>query len=200
MATLPTVPTFTAGAPSIAQLSQLSQAVSFIANNDTRPSWMVFMFSGAQSLTSSVWNVVAFDHVADDSDGVSGSSTSNLTLATQGYYDLEACLQLEAAAATQNMYTAAFEFTAGGSNPHFTSGTTQYFGYVAGRMSSTAEAAADNAVCLAGITPMVCYPGDKLNVSVFPSAAITLDFNQNTSYIQGRFATKFSGRWAREGT
>lgn len=199
MATLPTVPSFTAGSPTIAQLNRLSQAVSFLANNGTRPAWSVFMYNGTQTLTASSWNVVGFDHVAYDSDGVTTSSKSVLTIATQGYYDLEACVQLQAQAGTGLMFNAGFLFTAGGSNPHFSLGATQYFGYSGSRMSSTAQAAADNASCIASITPMVCYPGDKLNVSVYSASALVIDYNQNTSFIRGRFATKFTGRWSREG-
>lgn len=201
---LPSVPTFTAGAPSIAQLNALSYAVSFLVDDDVRPIWKVFLFNGTQALTASVWNNVTFDHVAIDSDGVStGAGTKSVpAIVTQGIYDLEACVQLEAVAGTGQMFTTAFLFTAGANNPHFAPNATQYFGYGASRISSTAQAAADNAMCIASTTPMVCYPGDKLNVAIFPSAAYTLDFNENpnTSYIQGRLATLFTGMWSHVGS
>jgi hypothetical protein len=195
---LPSVPTFTAGAPSIANLNALSYAVSFLCDNDTRPAWSFFMYTGTQSIVAATWTNVSYDHTAFDSDGV--QSYPYAQIVTQGYYALTACVQIEANANTADMYTGAFLFTAGANNPHYTTGTTQFFGYRGGKASSTAQAAADNAVCLADLTPMVLYPGDKLSVSVYLSAAHTLDINQNTSYIQGRFATKFTGNWIRTGS
>lgn len=199
---LPVVPSFTAGAPSINQLNALSYAVSFLVDNDVRPAWSLFMYNGTQAISASTWTTVAYDHIAYDSDGVaSGSGTPSLpVIVTQGYYAVTACVQVEATSGANDEYTAAFLFTAGGNNPHFTSGTTQYFGYKGGKMSSTAQAAADNATCLSDNVPMVLYPGDKLAVQVYPTAAKTIDYNENTSFIQGRFATKFTGHWVRAGS
>lgn len=194
---LPSVPAFTAGAPTIAQLNALSYAVQFLAVDDLRPCWSFFMYTGTQSVSASTWTNVAFDHTAFDSDGV--QSYPFAVIKTQGYYALTACVQFIANANTTDLYSAAFLFTAGASNPNFTAGTTKQFGYRGSSLSFTGSAAADNAVCLSSPTQVVCYPGDKLSVQVFISSAHTLDFNQNTSYIRGRFATKFTGHWLRTG-
>lgn len=195
---LPSIPTFTAGAPSINQLNALSYAVSFLCDNDVRPAWSFFMYTGTQSVSANTWTNVSFDHTAFDSDGV--QSYPYAVIKTQGYYGLSACVQPEANANTTDLFAAAFLFTAGANNPHYTSGNTQFFGYKGSGLSSTGSAAADNAFCLSGETPMVLYPGDKISVSVYITAAHTLDYNQNTSYIRGRFATKFTGHWLRSGS
>lgn len=197
---IPVVPTFTAGAPSLANLNALSYAAQFLCDNDILPAWSVFLYTSTQAVTASTWTTVGYNKVAYDSDGVTTSSISQPSIVTQGYYAVTACVQLEATSGGSDMYTAAFLVTTGANNPHFTSGTTQYFGYKGGKMSSTGQAAADNAVCLSDEVPMVLYPGDKLAVQVYTTAAKTIDYNQNTSYIQGRFATKFTGSFLRTGS
>lgn len=194
---LPSVPAFTAGTPTLTQLNALSYAVEFLAVNDTRPAWSFFMYSSTQSVSASTWTNVAYDHTAFDSDGV--QSYPFAVIKTQGYYAVTACVQIEANANTTDLAAAAFLFTAGASNPNFTTGTTKNFGYRGGGLSSTGSAAADNAICLSAPTQVVLYPGDKLSVQVYLSASHTLDINQNTSYIRGRFATKFTGHWLRTG-
>src|SRR6185437_6945314 len=156
---LPSVPTFTAGAPTIAQLNQLSYAAQFLAVDDTLPQWTLFRHSATQSVSANTWTKVLFDHVAVDSDSVWYSPDA--VIKTQGYYKLGASITMQANANTGDMYTGAFLFTAGASNPHFTAGTTEYFGFRGGKLSSTGSAAADNAVCLACPTQAVCYAGDK---------------------------------------
>lgn len=195
---LPSVPAFGAGAPTIDQLNALSYAVSFLCDNDVRPAWSMFVYTATQIVPAATWTTVNFDHVAFDSDHV--GIYPNAQIATQGVYALSACVQLEANANTTDEYSAAFGFTAGANNPHYTIGATQLFGYRGGGCSSTGSAAADNAVCLSSITPMTLFPGDLLTVQVYLSASHTLQTNVNTSYIQGRFANKFTGHWLRLGS
>lgn len=195
---LPTVPTFTAGAPTITQLNQLSYCAQFLAVDDMLPTWTLFRHSSTQSISANTWTKVAFDHVAADSDNV--WSSPDAVIKTQGYYKLGASISFAANANTSDMYVGAFLFTAGSGNPHFTAGTTQYFGFRGNKLASTAQAAADNAVCLACPTQVVCYPLDKLAVVIFFNAAHTLSINNNGSYIQGRFACTFTGQWLRTGT
>ena len=193
---IPSVPSFSAGAPSIADLNALSYAVGFLVNQDTRPTWTAFMSSGTQSATANAWTSISFDHVALDSDGVFGASNVNLPAAvivTQGFYAFEACFQLEANT-NDDQYTGAFLFTAGANNIHLTTGTTRRFGFRGSCLSNTGQAAADNATCLSSWFPTCLYPGDKINVQVYSANNThTLDKNSNTSYIQGRFVPKFSG-------
>lgn len=195
---LPTVPTFTAGSPSISQLNQLSYAAQFLAVADTLPQWTLFRHSSTQSVSATTWTKVAFDHTAVDSDSV--WSSPDAVIKTQGYYRLGASITMETNANAGDMFIGAFLFTAGASNPHFTAGTLEYFGYRGNSLANTGAAAADNTVCLSCPTQAVCYPGDKLAVVIYITAAHTLDINNNSSYIQGRFACTFTGQWIRTGT
>lgn len=198
---LPSVPTFTAGSPSIAQLNALSYAVSFLVDYDVLPRWSYFMYTATQSVPTITWTSVNFDHVNYDSDGVAGASNVNLPnakIVTQGYYSLSACVQLQATANTTDMYTAAFLATGGGNNPNLSLGTKLWFGYKSRQASSTAQAAADNAISITSQTPIPLYPADTLAVQLWlNTGAHTVDINANTSYIQGRFATKFTGHLSR---
>jgi hypothetical protein len=195
---LPTVPTFTAGAPSILQLNQLAYCASFLAIDDTLPTWTLFMHSGTQAITANTWTKVTFDHTAVDSDSV--WSSPDAIIKTQGYYKLGGSVSINANANTGDMFTAAFRFTAGSGNPHYTAGTTQDFGFRGSKISNTGSAAADNAACLSCPSQVVLYPLDKLAVMVYISAAHNLTINNNGSYIQGRFACTFTGTWLRTGT
>lgn len=96
MSTIPTIPTFTAGAPTLTQLNQLSYATSFICDADIRPTWHYIMFSGTQSLTANTWTPVAFDHAIYDNDGVLNAGvTHGAAIKTQGYYRVEACIDVQ---------------------------------------------------------------------------------------------------------
>jgi hypothetical protein len=46
------------------------------------------------------------------------------------------------------------------------------------------------------------YPGDTIQVMVFLSGAIapTLEINDNSAFLTGRFSIQFTGRWLRMGT
>lgn len=194
---IPTVPTFAAGAPTIAQLNQLSYAASFITDHGVRPAWKFFA-TATQSIASGGWVVVHFDKVAYDSDGTYVSSNNSATIVTQGYYELEACVSLEAGA-NKDAFGLSFSWSPTNANPHFASGPLN-FGWKESSMSQTGSAAADNYLCISGITPFPMYPLDALQVNIFSNAVHTIDYNQNTSYDQGRFSCQFTGRWVREGT
>ena len=194
---IPTVPAFVAGSPTVADLNRLSYAVSFLVDLDVRPTWKVFMAGGTQTITANTWTNVSFSNVAYDCDGV--ASLPNVVVVTQGYYSLESCVQVQAGA-NKDEFVGAFLLTTGANNPHYTPGTLVYFGYAGNNMSQTGSAAADNTICLSAATPVCLYPLDKLNVQVYTNANHTVDYNVNTSYIQGRFSTCFTGSLCRLGT
>lgn len=194
---LPSVPTFTAGSPTLAQLNSLSYATSFLIDHDTRPVWHFFMRS-TQALVANTWTVVAFDHVACDSDGVYTSATHAATIVTQGYYEMEACIQLEAGA-NADTYAACFNWGPTNANPYFSHGSLN-FGYRADGLPQTSSAVADGCINIFGIPPYPLYPSDLIQVLVWSTAAHTVDINQNTSFSQGRFSTQWTGRWARSGS
>lgn len=199
---LPSVPTFSS-APTIAQLNALSYAVSFLVNNDVRPAFTAFMSSGTMGTTAGAFKTVAFDHVAFDSDGVFGVGGAGLptaTIVTQGFYAFEACIPIQANT-NQDEYTGQFLMTAGANNPHIGTGISKTFGPRGSRLSNSTQAAADNAVCLSSWFETCLYPGDTVVVKIYTSTnAHTVDKNSNTSYIQGRFVPRFSGRLIATGT
>lgn len=194
---LPSIPIFTAGAPTIAQLNALSYAVSFLADQDVRPTWH-FWHNATVSLSASTWNQMPFAKTAYDCDSVYSSANKDAIIVTQGYYALEANFELEATSTDTN-YIGAFRITFGNNNPGGTQGTTRFFGYRGSMSSNTSDAAADNACCLSALTPLQLYPGDRIDVMVYVSSAMTADYNTGTptgSYIQGRFSANFTGYWA----
>lgn len=202
MASLPTLPgPFTDNtAPTLGQLQQLSYAVSFIADATLRPTWHLFKTT-TTALTASTWNTLSGGTVnaAYDNDGVFTSSTAfKATIVTQGYYAVEANLDL-AATSTAMAFIPAFLFTAGPSNAHFTSGTTIYFGARGG--DNVNDNTSDSATCIADLVPAVCYPGDTIQPVVYvTSAAAAIQFNTNGSFCKGRFVCNFTGYWAGQGT
>ena len=200
---LPSVPTFTAGSPTMAQLNALSYAVNFLVNGDVRPTFTAFMSSATMGTTANNWKTIAFDHVAFDSDGVFGASGAGLptaTIVTQGFYSFEACVPIQANT-NQDQTTCRFQFTAGANNPHFATNATAAFGHRGSRLSTSASAAADNSICLSAWFYTCLYPGDQIICQVYTVAnAHTVDTNSNTSYIQGRFPPRFSGQLRATGT
>jgi hypothetical protein len=194
---LPAVPTFAAGSPTIAQLTALSYGASFLIDHGVRPTWKFFKTT-TQALTANTITVVQFNKVAYDCDSTYSGVNFGANIITQGYYEVEASIQVEATANSDN-FTAAFQWSPTNTNPHFAAGV-QSFGFKGSALSLTSSAVADNCYSIAGITPFPCYPGDLIQVAVFCTAAHTIDFNQNTSFDQGRFSTQFTGRWVRSGS
>lgn len=188
---IPQVPTFTPAAPSITDLNNLAYAVQFLVQQDVRPTFNFFS-TATTAIGANVWAGVTLNKVAFDCDGVAYLGGAAAQIVTQGRYAFEACISVEAGS-TGDEFVGAFLFQAGPNNPNFSVNTQVHFGHRGSNMSVTGSAAADNAMCLSDIAPMVLYPGDFIDVNVFLSAAHTVDYNQNTSYIQGRFVTKFTG-------
>lgn len=199
---VPPVPTFTAGSPSVTQLNQLSSVVGFLVSMDVRPYWYVYMSNSTPSLATG-WNTVPYDHVVFDSDGVAGMGgfyLPSIMIVTQGYYSLDACVQVTATSAGSDQLTTAFKWTAGDANP-YSAQSPRKFGYRGSKISNSNQGAADDASTPSDVTPIPMYPGDTLSVAVYMSGSgHTLDRNRNTSYTQGRFVARFSGLWVRSGS
>jgi hypothetical protein len=195
---LPAVPTFAAGAPTIAQLNALSYGASFLIDHGVRPTWKFFATT-TQTTTAHSLNVVHFNNVAYDCDGVYNAGNNGANIVTQGYYEVEASVQIEATA-TGDDIVLGFQWSPGSSNPHFSAGT-QSFGFAGCALPVTGSAAADASYSISGVTPFPCYPGgDVIQVVLYTVGAHTIDYNRNTSFSQGRFSTQFTGRWVRSGT
>ena len=194
---LPNVPTFTAGSPAISDLNNLSYATSFLIDHGVRPTWKFFS-TATQAIVINTWTAVAFTHVAYDSDGVFVSANHGANIITQGYYEMEASVGVQAGANKDN-FAIAFQWSPTSTNPHFSAGVTT-FGWYANAMSQTSAAAADDYYTTSAISPFPAYIGDLFQVIVFSTAAHTLSFNNNGSFDQGRFSTQFTGRWVRSGS
>jgi hypothetical protein len=149
-------------------------------------------------VTAGAFTAVQFDHVAFDSDNTFLLSNHGANIVTQGYYKVEACVEVEILASKFNI-VPAFAWSPSSNNPYFANGPL-FFGYRGIDSSVTGSAAGDNSVCISAITPYPMYPTDLLSVVLYVSATATVDINQNTSFTQGRFSTQFTGRWIREGT
>lgn len=194
MATLPTVPNFATNDSSLTNLQNLSAAVNFLVNCGVRPLWH-FIRTATFSLAANTWNAPGYSTVIYDSDGVQSSGLAKIV--TQGYYAVEGCADLQTGA-SGILFDTRFLLTAGPNNPHLTNGSTRIFGQRGG--NSVATASQDTAVTLTDVCPIVCYPQDTLQFQVWVNSATTLNFNQNTSYIQGRFVAQFTGYFVRTGT
>jgi hypothetical protein len=116
---------------------------------------------------------------------------------TRGYYALESCVQFESFGSATNL-GAAFLFTAGSANPRYAENSTVQFGMRA--FASYQGDDAENALVASDITSMCCYPGDILQAQAYCSRAVSLDYNENSSYTQGRFVPNFTGYWTSYGT
>lgn len=196
MVALPTVPTFTDNtAPSVATLQQLSDAVRFVSVMDVRPTCHLYKTS-TQSIVANTQTTLTMGSVAYDSDNM--SVTANImTIHTQGIYAFEMCAGFQSLATAMKILVS-FLFTAGTSNPHKTSGSTQRFGQRGGDSASTA--ATDTALCLSDICPIVCYPGDTIAAQVLTDTNVTMSKNDNNASFSGRVVPTFTGYFVSEGT
>lgn len=193
---IPTIPTFSNGEYSIDHLQQLSNAVSLMTNGNLFPIWR-FIKSATMSPTAGSWQTIPYNTVEYDSDNVHNQTTGGVQINTQGYYYCESCTPVQNAASTQ-VITLSFLWTAGGSNPNYSSGTTNRFGGACGTASTTAST--DYVYCQADMCPVVCYPGDSIVVQIYPTLACVTDTLSNSSATSGWFAPQFSGRWIRTGS
>ena len=192
MATLPTVPTFVANDTSVTKLAQLSQAVSFLIDCDTRPAWH-FYRTTTFSLANG-WNIPGYTVVAYDSDGVQSSGSA--VIVTQGYYACEGCSDISNPSGI--VMDLSFQVTFGANNPHHTNGTTLVFGQ---RGGSWLTPSADPAFTIGDICPAVLYPGDKVDFRTYVNATgQTLNKNVNAAFNEGRFVANFTGYFLRTGS
>lgn len=201
---IPTIPTFTAGAPTLTQLNQLAYAASFLVDHGVRPTWKFIASSISGTVTAATWTVAPFNDSIYDSDGVWTSGSSGATIVTQGYYRLESCVQVQNLATKVNFATA-FKWTAGIHTP-YSAQSPYWFGYRGVSMSVTGSGSGTQAGVNAAITPIPMYPGDLLQVMLFVGGSTNaiLEANDNAgqpaAYMNGRMSLQFTGRWAREGS
>lgn len=193
MTTLPEnpLPVFADGdseATLLTKMNALGYAVQFWTDCDILPTWHYYKIA-TQALTSGVWQAVNFGTVAFDSDSTF-TTGGYATIQTAGIYAVETCVQCEAGTSGIG-FLCAFLMTAGSNNPNQAAGTTSRFAFRGGYMPTSGG---DGAVCSAGLTPWVMYPGDQIAVQVYPTANVTLDNNNNSTYENGRFVCNFTGQ------
>jgi hypothetical protein len=189
---VPVPPSFAYQDSSLANLQALSSCVSFISDNDVKPTWH-FYKTGVQALGANTWSTLIFGTSAFDSSNVSDGTGAQIT--TQGYYAVEACVPFQAGAGGIAAWVA-FLVTAGPNSTH-TAGTTLQFGLRGG--SATAVAGDDFTLNTTDIVPWCLYPGDTVYVQAYVTSAISTNKNQNSSYTGGRFVPNFTGMWIRSG-
>lgn len=193
---IPNIPTFAQGDSNIIALQQLSMAVSTLTSAQYVPIWRVIRTT-TQSLSAGAWNTLTYTTSEYDSDHVFDSGTGIITINTQGYYAVESSTPVPGVASS-NVLSFMMLFTAGGSNPHFSSGGHAWFG--GANCTNGTSTTTDAVVCQADICPVVCYPGDTIVPQVYPIVACATDTMTNSGATQGWFAPQFSGKWIAYGS
>ena len=184
MATVPSVPTFTAGSsPTYTTLNALGYAVQFALQPPrvTLQQTNVAPVSGGQSIsittdTAIIWTVAVTD---SDSGWTSGAAT-RYTAQTPGYYRLDAVWQ--AAAETTGSYRGArFRVTTGANNPGGP-GLTTSFG--SQRLPNVTSATGTNytAIGCSAISPYM-YVLDYVELIAYAGHAETTGFTDGGSYM-----------------
>jgi hypothetical protein len=184
MATVPTVPTFTAGtSPTYTTLNQLGSAVSFLLQppRSVIQQTNVAPVSGGQAIsattdTAIIWTVTA---VNSDSGWSSGANT-RYTAQTPGYYRLDAVWQ--ATAETTSGYRGArFRITTGVNNPGG-AGLTTHLG--SQRLANVTSVTGVNytAIGCSAITPYM-YLLDYVELIAYSSHAETTGFTDGGSWL-----------------
>jgi hypothetical protein len=196
---IPTVPAFITGDSSLVKMQQLAQCVAFLTSAQRYPMWHIYEYvhSSVVPFSGSTWTSMIFGFCAFDSDQMwDNHNTARVTVRTQGYFVCEACLPF-ISGGSGYAAQAAFLWTAGPANPHFSAGTTLQFGLKSGSVLASSN---DEVLCIDDICPVVCYPGDFIAAQVWGSVAASINVGGPTSYFGGRNTANFTGRWLRTGS
>ena len=184
MATVPSVPTFTAGSsPAFTTLNALGYAVQFALQPPRAilQQTNVAPVSGGQSISITTDTAIIFTVAVLDSD--SGWSTSNrtrYTCQTPGYFRFDGVWQ--ATAETSATYRGArFRVTTGVNNPGG-AGLTTSFG--SQRLPNVTSATGTNytAIGCSGISPLL-YVLDYVELIAYAGHAETTGFSDGGSYM-----------------
>jgi hypothetical protein len=177
------------GETSITNLNNLAYAVDFLIDDNTRPVYKAF-FPYTYSVPATTWTTLMGGEIAFDSDGQGGSATNMQTVVnTTGVYSCEGCVSVKNLS-TVYVFKVRFLFTPGPNNPVYTG--TVPFGQRTTATYLDASAATDTTLCCSDICPAICYPGDTIALQVYTGAAMTVDYNNNKNFNQGRFVTSFT--------
>lgn len=168
MATLPTVPTFTANSsPSVATLNQLGTAVKFVSQ---MPIVVSMKLGSNQSISASTSTPLSWGTEEVDSDGMhSAGNPTRFTSATQGYYKFHATVAMNETGTAA--YTGCwFKRTTGVNNPLGAGNTIDFGGntFLSGTTTSDFRS-----MTLSSITPCL-YVGDYVEVIAWSAVAATI--------------------------
>ena len=184
MATVPSVPTFTAGSsPTYTTLNNLGYAVQFALQppRAVLQQTNVAPVSGGQAITATTDTAVIFTVAVLDSDsGWSTSSRTRYTAQTPGYFRFDGVWQ--ATAETTSGYRGArFRVTTGANNPGG-AGLTSSFG--SARLANVTSATGTNytAIGCSMISPYL-YVLDYVELIAYSSHAETTGFADGGSYM-----------------
>lgn len=196
MSVLPTIPSFVNGDTSLIKLQQLAQAVSFLVDHDVglHPTGHLYK-TVTQSITATgAWQSQNINLTAWLSDPTYVSP--GFTIQTQGYYSVEGHLGFESTSGA-NGYYARLLLTAGSNNP-LGNGVTVAFGERGGEAVQTASE--DTDICCSALAPTCLYQGDQIAIQAFAATTVTtINKNQNTNYLSGRFVPNLTCTWIRTG-
>jgi hypothetical protein len=184
MATVPSVPTFSAGtSPTYTTLNNLGYAVSFALQppRAVLQQTNIAPVSGGQSISITTDTAIIFTVAVLDSDtGWSTSNRTRYTAQTPGYFRFDAVWQ--ATAETTASYRGArFRITTGVNNPGG-AGLTSSFG--SQRLPNVTSATGTNytAIGCSGISPLL-YVLDYVELIAYAGHAETTGFTDGGSYM-----------------
>lgn len=184
MATVPSVPTFTAGsAPAYTVLNALGSAVTFALQppRAVLQQTNVSPVSGGQAISATTDTAIIFTVAVLDSDtGWSTSNRTRYTCQTPGYFRFDATWQ--ATAETSSGYRGArFRITTGSNNPGG-AGNVSSFG--SARLQNVTSATGTNytAIGCSMISPQL-YVLDYVELIAYSSHAETTGFTDGGSYM-----------------
>ena len=184
MATVPSVPTFSAGtSPTDTTLNNLGYAVSFALQppRAVLQQTNIAPVSGGQAITITTDTAIIFTVAVLDSDtGWSTSNRTRYTAQTPGYFRFDAVWQ--ATAETTASYRGArFRVTTGVNNPGG-AGLTSSFG--SQRLPNVTSAIGTNytAIGCSGISPLL-YVLDYVELIAYAGHAETTGFTDGGSYM-----------------
>ena len=184
MATVPSVPTFTAGSsPTYTTLNNLGYAVSFLL----QPPRAILQqtnaspYASGQSISATTATAIGWNNAIEDSDsGWSSGNRTRYTCQTPGYFLFEAVWQ--STAETSSGYRGAyFQVTTGSNNP---GGAGNHTSFGASRPPNVTSATGANytAVGAAMISPYL-YVLDYVELIAYSSHAETTGFTDGGSYM-----------------
>jgi len=184
MATVPSVPTFTAGtSPTYTTLNNLGYAVQFalqppravLQQTNASP------YASGQSISATTATAIGWNNAVEDSDsGWSSGNRTRYTCQTPGYFRFDGVVQ--STAETSSGYRGAwFQITTGSNNP---GGAGNHTSFGSCRVANVTSATGTNytAVGCSLISPYL-YVLDYVELYYYSSHSETTGFSDGGSYL-----------------